>query len=238
MITYIRTKNGFYGSKLVETLVEYVPIGTIGWLKTKNNEVRQAKLVKIVWDKNAKGITTPICEWKIAGIDKHEFGIDWCTIPMGKIYDSEFHAQHGSAVNYSNGYIRPTQTFDIKTKLTLKYGAFDTDMLDFSASTISDYLSLVTIELKEDGTLLNNYRTPFCVMINEYGVRVSIPSVDNGTAFLTLQKACAAYKPKKSITFEDAECEKKEQEETITLKVEINKKDLEKITKYVKAIIC
>ena len=233
MITYIKTKGGFNGS----TLVEYVPIGTIGWLKTKNNEVRQAKLVKIVWEKNAKGMTTPICEWKIAGIDKHEFGIDWCTIPMGKIYDSEFNAQHGSAVDYSNGYIRPTQTFDIETKLTLKYGAFDRNRLNFSGTASSSFLGLVTIGLKEDGTMPFCYDTQFCVMINEYGVRVSIPSVDNGTAFLSLQKAYAAYKPKKSITFEDAECEKKEQEETITLKVEINKKDLEQIIKFAKVIV-
>ena len=232
MITYIKTKGGFSGA----TLVEYVPVGTIGWLKTKNNEVRQAKLVKIVWEKNAKGMTTPICEWKIAGIDKHEFGIDWCTIPMGKIYDSEFHAQHGSAVDYSNGYIQPTETFNIETKLTLKYGAFDRNRLNFSSGVSSNFLGLVTIGLKEDGTLHANFSTPFCVMINEYGVRVSIPSVDNGTAFLTLQKAYAAYKPKKSITFEDAECKKKEQEETITLKVEINKKDLEQIIKFAKVI--
>ena len=233
MVTYIKTKGGFDGS----TLVEYVPIGTIGWLKTKDNKVRQAKLVKIVWDKSEKGITIPICEWKIAGIDYHVFSTDWCTIPtMGKIYDSEFNAQHGSAVHHSTGYIRPTETFNIETKLVLKYGAFDRNRLNFSYSASSDFLGLVTIGLKEDGTFPLYYETPFCIMINEYGVHVSIPSVDNGTAFLSFQKAYAAYKPNKSITFEDAECKKKEQEETITLKVEINKKDLEQITKFAKAI--
>lgn len=185
-------------TKMFSTLINFVPVGTIAYLKTKDSEVRQVKLIKVEWVKDG----FPRCEWKVAGIKEHQFG-SWCALPNGMIYSTEFDAQHGSAENcHHEGLLCATAKFNLYEEFEKSHGKFDINRFD-THGTWNDILSISTIKMKKDGTMPIEYKTPFCVEIDSDGVHAWIPSVSNGTRFLTKEAAIASYKPKKTITFED-----------------------------------
>ena len=187
-------------TKMCSTLIDYVPVGTIAYLKTKDSEVRQVKLIKVEWVKD----DFPRCEWKVAGMKENQFG-SWCALPNGMIYESEFKAQHGSAEKcHHEGLLCTTAKFNLYTELEKSHGEFDINRFD-THGTWNDILSISTIRMNNDGTMPIEYKTPFCVEIDSNGVHAWIPSVSNGTRFLTKEAALASYKPKKTITFEDEE---------------------------------
>lgn len=226
-----------YSNGMCSTLIKYVPVGTMGWLKTKNGEVRQTKLVKVVWCENTKKEIVPRCEWKVAGIKEHVFGT-WNILPCGVIYKTEFLAQHGSAMKcHHEGIIAPTFSFNLYSVLVNKYGDFDINERFSCESTWKDVLSINTIAMEQDGTMPIKRKTPFCVEIDSDGVHAWIPSVDNGTRFLTQGAALASYKPKKSITFDDEDVVDDEpNEKTITLKVEVKESDFQMIKHMIKVV--
>jgi len=183
---------------MCSTLINYVPVGTIAWLKTKDAEVRQVKLVRVVWG------DVPRCEWKVAGLKEHQFG-SWCALPSGMIYGTEFDAQHGSAKKcHHEGLLCATAKFNLYEEFEKSHGKFDINRFN-THGTWNDILSISTIRMSNDGTMPIEYATPFCVEIDSNGIHAWIPSVSNGTRFLTREAALASYKPKKTITFEDEE---------------------------------
>lgn len=185
-------------TKMCSTLINYVPIGTIAYLKTKDSEVRQVKLIKVEWVKDG----FPRCEWKVAGMKEHQIG-SWCALPSGMIYESEFKAQHGSAEKcHHEGLLCATAKFNLYEEFEKSHGKFDINRFD-THGTWDDILSISTIRMSNDGTMPIEYNTPFCVEIDSNGIHAWIPSVSNGTRFLTKEAALASYKPKKTITFED-----------------------------------
>lgn len=187
-------------SRWCSTLINYVPVGTVAYLKTKDSEVRQVKLVKVEWVKDG----LPRCEWKVAGMKEHQIG-SWCALPIGMIYESEFKAQHGSAEKcHHEGLLCATAKFNLYEEFMKSHGKFDINRFD-TRGTWSDILSISTIRMSNDGTMPIEYDTPFCVEIDSNGVHAWIPSVINETRFLTKEAALASYKPKKTITFEDDE---------------------------------
>lgn len=187
-------------SKWCSTLINYVPVGTVAYLKTKDSEVRQVKLIKVEWVKDG----FPRCEWKVAGIKEHQFG-SWCALPNGMIYSTEFDAQHGSAENcHHEGLLCATAKFNLYEEFEKSHGKFHINRFD-THGTWNDILSISTIGMSDDGTMPIEYKTPFCVEIDSNGVHAWIPSVINGTRFLSKEAALASYKPKKTITFEDEE---------------------------------
>ena len=227
----IKTNRGY------STIISYVPVGTIGWLKTKEGEVRQVKLVKIEWVSSKEGCNHARYEWKVAGLKEHYFGTH-NTLSIGTIYETEFYAQHGGAThcNYK-GVLCDKWVFNIYGILEKKYGVFPPDDRFDCAGTWGDFLSISTIAMAQDGTMPIQRNTPFCVEIDSDGIRAWIPSVDNGTRFLTREAALASYKPKKSITFEDEEEEiADEEEKTITLKVEVKESDFQMIKHMIKVV--
>jgi hypothetical protein len=187
-------------TKMCSTLINFVPVGTIAYLKTKDSEVRQVKLIKVEWVNDG----FPRCEWKVAGMKEHQFG-SWCALPDGMIYGTEFDAQHGSAENCSHkGLLCTTAKFNLYEEFEKSHGKFHINRFD-THGTWNDILSISTIKMEKDGTMPIESETPFCVEIDSDGVHAWIPSVSNGTRFLTKEAAIASYKPKKTITFEDEE---------------------------------
>jgi hypothetical protein len=197
--------------------VAYVRIGTIGWLKTKKNEVRQCRLEKVTFDyKDCHNWFT--CEWKVAGFADIMVvkGSGWNTIEgVGVIYTTKEEAEHGSANTLcNNSRFAPNATINIYEKLVERYGEFSTDKIEFDGCW-RDCLSITTILMKKNGTMPLWRHTPFNVVADKNGVRVTIPLVDMGDAFLTKEAALATYEPLPIFTFDD-EVEKK----TFTIKAE------------------
>lgn len=197
--------------------VSYVKIGTIGWLKTKKNEVRQCRLEKVTFDyKECHNWLT--CEWKVAGfadivVAKGQW---WNTIEgVGVIYDTKEEAEHGSANTIlNNSKFAPNGCINIYEKLVERYGAFSSNKIELSGC-LMDSLSITTILMKKNGTMPLWRNTPFNVVADKNGVRVTIPLVDKGVAFLTKEAALATYEPLPIFTFDD-EVETK----TFTIKAE------------------
>lgn len=174
--------------------VNYIPCGKVVWLKTKNGEIRQARLEKVVWIGGCK----VDCEWKVAGLPNTFHG-SWFEIELGSFYSSEHEAQHGRA-DRSN--LALTHSFNIHHELMRRYGNIGMDCYE-KEGTWYDFFTLHAYKLNNDGTIEKDYSTPFCVESDKDGVKMYIPSVDNGKRFLTRADALAAYKPVKSITFDD-----------------------------------
>lgn len=187
-----------YSTGMRSTLIKYVPIGTIAYLKTKDSEVRQVKLIKIVWEDEK----IPQCEWKVAGLKEHQFG-SWSALPNGMIYGTEFDAQHGSAKKcHHEGLLCATANFNLYEEFMKSHGKFDINRF-YTHGTFENFLSISTIKINNDGTMPREDYTPFCVEIDSNGIHAWIPSVSNGTRFLTQEAALASYNPPKTITFED-----------------------------------
>ena len=99
---FIRTENAF------QPQISYIPFGTIGYVKTIHNNIRQCKCVG--------GRTKPVeegkdryaiqYEWKVAGYKEHFFTFSCCCLPIGHIYKDEVSAQRGTA-NTERGNHRP-----------------------------------------------------------------------------------------------------------------------------------
>jgi hypothetical protein len=196
------------------TIVKYVSIGTIGWLKTNTNEVRQCRLERVTF----KDRHVPILEWKVGGMKDNLFGYNWNTIEgLGVIYNTQYEAEHGSSnesFNYSK--FAPNDTFNVRTILTKRYGNFSNEMLYDNGFCCWDCnLAIHTITMEKNGTLLLQYNTPFKVVIDKNGVNITIPSVDRGEAFLTNKAALATYKPLPIYTLDD-----EDEAKTFTIKAE------------------
>ena len=202
----IRTK------KSNNTLVNYVRIGTIAWVKTTKNEIRQCRLERLTY----KGYDMPILEWKVAGWDDIYIGRNWRTINgIGVIYKTKFEAEHGSSnVNCNDSTFAPNDTFNVRTLLEERYGEIPSEMFRFIGCW-QDVLSIKTIAMKEDGTMQWVYDTPFSIVADKNGVKITIPLVDFGEVFLTKEAALATYKPLPIFTFEDDDKPK-----TFTIKAE------------------
>lgn len=196
------------------TIVKYVRVGTIGWLKTINNEVRQCRLERVSF----KDRHVPILEWKVASVKDTLIGNDWNTINgVGVIYNTKYEAEHGSSnVRCNSSKFTTNDTFDVRKSLIERYGDFSRDMLYDNGYCCWDCsLAIHTIKMKDDGTMVLDYNTPFNVVIDKNGVNITIPSVDKGERFLTQKAALATYKPLPIYTLDD-----EEETKTFTIKAE------------------
>ena len=184
-------------------IVKCVPCGTMAYVKTHNNEVRQAKLMRIVWED-----AYPTFEWKVAGIQETQRanvkGLGSARLPIGGIYLTEFDAQHGkSNPSYcSKGLPEFSYQFNLYAALQGTYGQFGTEVFDFQ-STWNDLLSIRPYRMLKDGSLDNWYDAEISLTIDKDGIHARIPAVDEGKMFMTKEAALASYTPKKTITFDD-----------------------------------
>ena len=203
---YIFTQNIFRPE------MTYIPFGTIGYVKTTNNEVRQCKCLggkskRIKEDGEVHEIEY---EWKVAGYKEHFFTFSSCCLSIGHIYVDEVSAQRGSAdTKYGNQKGEMTFTnsgcvFHIFNYLIEKYG-MSTDCFKLSG-TWHNLFHIETYAKFKDHTTKRK-ATDFEVVVDENGIDCRVPMLDgevNGIhRYPTAEKAYASMKPLKTYTLDD-----------------------------------
>lgn len=233
---YIHTANMFRPE------MKYIPFGTIGYVKTTNNEVRQCKCLggKTMLMKEGASLHSIQYEWKVAGYKDHFFTFSPCCLSIGHIYMDEVSAQRGSAdTEYGNqigemSLSKKGLTFPIFDYLIKKYGM---DVKCFNTmGTWNDCFHIETYSSNKDHTT-SLRGTDFEVVVDENGIDCRVPMLDgvvNGIRrYPTAEKAYASMKPLKTYSLDDDEDDDVVPTPTkikVTIEVEIN--NLDNVKKY------
>lgn len=202
-IMYIKTGN------MCRPQINYIPFGTMGYVKTIHNEVRQCKCLggRTMPMKEGADQHSIQYEWKVAGYKEHFFTFSSCCLPIGHIYKDEVSAQRGSAdTEYGSqkGEMAFDCTFPIFNYLINKY---DMDVKCFNMmGTFGNLLEIKTYaKLKDNTTRLRS--TDFEVIVDENGIDCRIPmldgEVDGIRRYPTAEKAYDAMKPLKTYLLDD-----------------------------------
>lgn len=222
---YIYTENMFRPE------LKYVPFGTIGYVKTINNEVRQCKCLGAKWELGKDSLAhVPTYEWKVAGIKEHQFG-SASRLAIGIIYKTEIDAQKGGARGATKiGELYASATFPIFNYLINKYG-MSVDCFECIGAW-SHCLHISTYLCNKDHTV-SLCKTDFEVLIDENGIDCRIPMLEgvvNGVRrYPTAEKAYAAMKPLKTYSLDD-DVAPTPTKIKVTIEVEID--DIDKVKKY------
>lgn len=234
---YIHTK-GFFKPELA-----YVPFGTIGYVKTTDNEIRQCKCLGAKWVEGNEKIGNiplyPQYEWKVAGIREHQFSKSVPSrLPHGIIYTTEEYAQRGSsATSYAcaqKGELNPTAVFPIFNYLINKYGLKANNFKVFGSTY--ECLEIKTYTKNKDHTT-SLRETDFEVFIDENGIDCRIPMLEgpvNGIRrYATAEKAYASMKPLKVYSLDDDEDDDiLPTISRVKMTIEVEIEDIESIKKY------
>lgn len=160
--------------------IGYLSYGTTGWLKTKDNEVRQCKCVGAKWGtkENTTGCSNgsaAIYEWKVAGIKEHMHG-SMSRLPIGVIYTNVQDAQHGGTDEARKiGEMESNSTISIKDFLTAKYG-LEAGCFRMQG-TWDNILSLKTYSANPDNTV-SLLATDFEITLDGNGIDIAVPLLD------------------------------------------------------------
>lgn len=199
---YIQTEN------MLRPEMKYIPFGTIGYVKTTNNEVRQCKCLggKTI-PKGGGSLHSIQYEWKVAGYSEHFFTFSCSYISLGRIYIDEVSAQRGLSSEFcptQKGEMTFTNTFPIFKYLINKYGmsvdCFKNSGTFGTCFQIETYANVTnnTTELRA---------TDFEVIVDENGIDCRIPMLDGEVKgvrrFPTAEDAYAAMKPLKTYLLDD-----------------------------------
>lgn len=192
------------------TDISYIAYGTIGYVKTTDNEVRQCKCIATRWidNKNTNFLKRQF-EWKVAGYKEHFFTFSTYRLSIGNIYLTEEFAQRGTADKYGvceNKRMNTNRNVSVHGYLMEKYGmtkdCFDVDGIFDNILLIKTYATM------EDGTI-KLLPSDIEIVADKDGFRIGIPMLDgsvNGIhRYPTFEKACAASKPLKVYFLDDDE---------------------------------
>lgn len=220
--------------------ISYVVYGTIGYLKTKDNEIRQCKCLGAKWTSNddCRSNGNPLYEWKVAGMQEHQFG-SVSRLDCGIIYKTEQDAQRGgSSGPTKNGEMFPNRVVSVHEFLMRKYG-LENDSFKF-CGTWNDILYIETYTLMKDHTI-QLCRTEFEIEVTKDGIDMTIPFLEGpvgGKAkrYATKEQAYKAQKPMKVYILDDDDDEeeedKKPNETLVKITIEVESKNVEQIKKF------
>lgn len=230
---YIHTEN------IIQPEMRYIPFGTIGYVKTTNNEVRQCKCLggKTMPMKEDENLHSIQYEWKVAGYKEHFFTFSSCNLSIGRIYMDEVSAQRGTAeTRYGSqkGEMTFSRTFPIFKYLINKYG-MSVDCFK-TMGTWNNCFYIETYAKFKDNTT-GRRATDFEVIVDENGIDCRVPMLDgevNGIhRYPTAEKAYASMKPLKTYSLDDDEDDDvlpKVTKVKVTIEVEIE--NLDNVKKY------
>lgn len=212
--------------------INYVGYGTIGWLKTKDNKVRQCRCIgaRLVPPKPNYGCSTIEYEWEIAGLQEHEFGT-YFKVNSGLLYLKEEYAQNGSATDENwSGLMMPNRTFLIHSFIK-KYG-LDNRCVQFGGPYYN-LLKIQTFASFRDGTC-RLVDTDFEIALDEDGLDIIVPMldgwVDGKHRYATEEECYASKKPLEVYLFDDdADNDKKDTQQRLRVVVDIECGDLDRI---------
>lgn len=226
-----------YTEDMFNPQFNYIPYGTIGFVRTNNNEIRMCKMVGATLKKNENncGAYQLYYEWKVAGIKPHQFTFSTCELTIGTIYRSEIGAQQGGA---SADRMKCTSSIRIAEYLRNKYG-----MSKECFSLGGTWYKLFSIETY--GVMTNHTiarkPTDFDIVVDENGISVSVPMldgcVDGVRRYPTYDAAYKAMKPLKVYSLDDDDDEEDEPKPSkVVITIEIETTDIDKVKAFGKII--
>lgn len=230
---YIKTENMF------RPQLNYLSFGTIGYVKTIHNEVRQCKCLggRTMPMKDGTDQHSIQYEWKVAGYKEHFFTFSSCCLPIGHIYKDEVSAQRGSAdTEYGSqkGEMAFDCTFPIFNYLINKYG-MSVDCFK-TMGTWNNCFYIETYAKFKDNTT-GRRATDFEVIVDENGIDSRIPmldgKVDGIRRYPTAEKAYDAMKPLKTYLLDDDEDDDVMPTPTkIKVTIEVDIDNIDNVKKY------
>lgn len=215
--------------------IKYIPYGTIGYVKTINNDVRQCKCLggKSKLKREDIGEHVIEYEWKVAGYKEHFFTFCPSRLEIGIIYVDEMSAQRGSAdINGASkiGELVKNDVFPIFHHLINKYG-MSVDCFRLSGTWNQCFSVSTYAKFKNNTTGLVS--TDFQVIIDKSGIDCVIPMLDgsvNGIhRYPTAEKAYAAMKPLPVYNLDDEDDEPQNIVTKVKVTIEIEQCKLDKI---------
>lgn len=221
--------------------ISYVAYGTIAWLKTTDNMVRQAKCIgaytKPHADNPSRGLLVHV--WKVAGIKETFETYNASRIKLGILYAYKDCAQNGSAkwdCPTQMGELKYNKVVSVHKFLIEKYN-LAIDNFEFRG-TWNNFLSVLCYEPVEKDHTAKQVCADFDICVNENGVDIIVPRLDNHTIFPTKYEACASMAQLTTITFDDevAEQEEDENEQKVRITIEVTTKDLSKIKAFAEVV--
>lgn len=226
---YIHTENMFSPE------IKFVRFGTMGYVKTTDNEVRQCKCLggKTMPMKEGGSLHSIQYEWKVAGYKEHFFTFSPSRISIGRIYIDEVSAQRGGASENcptQKGEMTAVAMFPIFNYLINKYG-MSVDCFK-ATGTWGNCFHIETYAKFKDNTT-GRRATDFEVIVDENGIDCRVPMLDgevNGIhRYPTAEKAYASMKPLKTYSLDD-DVQPKVTKVKVTIEVEIE--NLDNVKKY------
>lgn len=228
-----------YIENMLNPKIKFVRFGTIGYVKTTDNEVRQCKCLggKTMPTKEGGSVHSIQYEWKVAGYKEHFFTFSPSRISIGRIYIDEVSAQRGGASENcptQKGEMTAIATFPIFNYLINKYG-MSVDCFKCTGTWYNCFHIETYAKFKDNTTGLR--ATDFEVIIDENGIDCRVPMLDgavNGIRrFPTAEDAYAAMKPLKTYSLDDDEDDDVKPTTTkikVTIEVEID--NIDNVKKY------
>lgn len=209
-----------------DCIVEYIPHGTRGYVKTIDNEIRECECLGAIWINDY----TPQYTWRVAGYKEPICG-SASRLPIGIIYQYESDAQIGQSRHNApsqKGEMTTSCRVNILKLLQNKYGFIGSNSFDYHG-TFNDYISINAYKICEDNSI-RTIAVEFNVVVNEDGLDIVIPALENNEVYSTEESAVQSTKKLKVIHLGDDEEEEQQDSDTkIRLEVEIMSKDLDKI---------
>lgn len=213
--------------RIGSTNIYYLAWGTIGWLKTRDNEIRQCKCVgaKLKRDK-CSWCSSLQYEWKVAGIKEHQYGTE-NTLSNGTIYTTEQYAQCGASNGViGDGIMTTNRVFSLHEYLIRQYGlTTDCFKLEFGWNNT---FTLRTYGIMKDHTI-RLLDTDFDIIINNKGIDVVVPFLDNMRRYPTAEKAFSSMKPLKVYSLDDEDNDVTQPHKKIKVTIEIESHNLSKL---------
>lgn len=221
--------------------ISYVAYGTIAWLKTTDNVVRQAKCIGAYTKprENGSSLGLLVHVWKVAGIKETFESFNASRIKLGILYVNKDCAQNGSAkwdCATQIGELTYNQVVSVHKFLMAKYN-LTSNNFEFRG-TWNNFLSVLCYEPVEKDHTAKQICADFDIRVNENGIDIIVPRLDNHTIFATKHEAYASMAQLTTITFDDevAEQEEFETEQKVRITIEVATKDLSKIKAFAEIV--
>ena len=183
-------------------LLSYVAYGTIGWLKCSDNKIYMCRCTQCEWVKVNDGLlSTCKVKWQVAGMSKEFTTMRTSRLLSGKIngiiYKTIQAAQNGTSnvctSELQNGEMECNSHVDIIDYLRVKYP-------NINIACMGKNFNILTYRVYADNTI-SEKETPFNVEVTHHGLKVSVPSLDDETTFITKELALSNLNPLDVVTF-------------------------------------
>lgn len=213
---------------------DFIAYGTIGYLRTANNEVRQCVCLggHSIPSLQQQGRHEMEYEWKVAGFNEHFTTRSVSRLSIGIIYDSESAAKRGTYradVPAQIGELKTNLKVNLYEILNSKYGLSRNCVK--LGGTWDDLFSLHCYGVCTDNSV-KTFSTDFEIFVIEDGVEIIVPHLDKNLRYPTKEQAYNAMAPCKTYLLVDEYEKETPTIKKITITIEVEETNLEEVKKY------